>query len=79
MIVNECIMYNETANGDGLVSVLDYDHRTAKRSDPPLVCIEIQSPSQSTEEMVDKTAVYFRFGVKIVLDCGSRRERRFCV
>ncbi len=43
---------------------LDYDHRTAKRSDPPLVCIEIQSPSQSTEEMVDKTAIYFRFGVK---------------
>jgi Uma2 family endonuclease len=43
---------------------LDYDHRTAKRSDPPLACIEIQSPSQSNEEMVAKTGIYFNFGVK---------------
>ena len=43
---------------------LDFDHRTVKRSDAPLVCIEIQSPSQSTEQMVDKTQVYFEFGVR---------------
>ena len=43
---------------------LDYEHRTAKRSDAPLACIEIQSPSQSNEEMVDKTSIYFDFGVK---------------
>ncbi len=43
---------------------LDYDNRTAKRTDPPLTCIEIQSPSQSNEEMVDKTALYFDFGVR---------------
>ena len=43
---------------------LDYDHRTAKRADAPLVCIEIQSPSQSTEEMVEKTHIYFDFGVQ---------------
>ena len=43
---------------------LDYDHRTAKRTDAPLVCVEIQSPSQSTEEMVEKTHIYFRFGVR---------------
>jgi Uma2 family endonuclease len=43
---------------------LDYEHRTAKRTDPPLLCIEIQSPSQSAEEMVDKTNVYFGFGVR---------------
>ena len=44
--------------------MLDYDHRQARRTDPPLLCIEIQSPSQSPEEMVAKTEVYFRFGVQ---------------
>lgn len=48
---------------------LDYEHRTAKRTDAPLACIEItgppsRSPSQSNEEMVDKTIVYFNFGVR---------------
>ena len=43
---------------------LDYVHRSSKRTDAPLVSIEIQSPSQSLEFMVDKTAVYFDFGVK---------------
>lgn len=43
---------------------LDYEHRTAKRSDAPLACVEIQSPSQSAEEMVDKTNIYFNFGVR---------------
>lgn len=48
---------------------LDYEHRTAKRTDAPLACVEItgpplRSPSQSNEEMVDKTGVYFNFGVR---------------
>ncbi len=43
---------------------LDYEHRTAKRTDAPLVCVEIQSPSQSLEDMVDKTLVYFSFGAQ---------------
>jgi Uma2 family endonuclease len=43
---------------------LDYEHRTARRTDAPLLCIEIQSPSQSAEEMVNKTNVYFAFGVR---------------
>ena len=43
-----------------------YQHEPAKRTDAPLVCIEIQSPSpsQSLEQMVDKTTMYFDFGVK---------------
>lgn len=44
--------------------LLDYDNEPAKRADPPLTCIEIQLPSQSNEEMVAKTHLYFRFGVK---------------
>ncbi len=43
---------------------LNYDNEPAKRIDPPLTCIEIQSPSQSNEEMVAKTNIYFQFGVK---------------
>ena len=48
---------------------LNYENEPAKRTDPPLTCIEIQSPSQSNrdagpEEMVAKTHVYFHFGVK---------------
>jgi Uma2 family endonuclease len=35
----------------------------AKRPDAPLVTVEIQSPSQSLDEMVDKANVYFAFGV----------------
>ena len=45
-------------------SALDFENRPARNPTPPLLCIEIQSPSQSTEEMVDKTAIYFQFGVK---------------
>lgn len=36
----------------------------SKRTDPPLITIEIQSPSQSLDEMLDKANVYFQFGVK---------------
>lgn len=48
---------------------LDYQHEPAKRTDAPLTCIEItepplRSPSQSNEEMVAKTNVYFQFGVR---------------
>ncbi|MCU0393992.1 MAG: Uma2 family endonuclease [Thermoflexibacter sp.] len=43
---------------------LDFISEPARRSDAPLVTIEIQSPSQSLEQMVDKTDLYFQFGVK---------------
>ncbi len=43
---------------------LDFIAEPAKRSDAPLLCVEIQSPSQSNEEMVGKVSVYFRFGVR---------------
>lgn len=46
------------------VMPLRYGDEPAKRSDAPLTCIEIQSPSQSLDDMVDKTAVYFDFGVR---------------
>jgi len=36
----------------------------ARRADPPLCCIEIQSASQGTEEMIEKVKTYFAFGVK---------------
>jgi Uma2 family endonuclease len=44
--------------------VIDYQNQPAKRTDAPLLCIEIQSPSQSNEEMVAKTNIYFQFGVR---------------
>ena len=43
---------------------LDYENQAAEETNPPLTCIEIQSPSQSNEEMVAKTHIYFQFGVK---------------
>jgi Uma2 family endonuclease len=43
---------------------LDYQNQPAKRTDAPLLTIEIQSPSQSPEEMIEKTNIYFEFGVK---------------
>lgn len=42
---------------------LSFGDEPAKRPDAPLLCIEIQSPSQSLEEMVEKTTTYFQFGV----------------
>ncbi|MBC8110798.1 MAG: Uma2 family endonuclease [Verrucomicrobia bacterium] len=36
----------------------------AKQTTPPFITIEIQSPSQSLDEMVDKANIYFAFGVK---------------
>ena len=43
---------------------LDFFDEPAKRSDAPLLAIEIQSPSQSNEEMKEKVQRYFEFGVK---------------
>jgi len=43
---------------------LDYENRSARRTDAPLCCIEIQSPSQSIEEMLAKVKTYFQFGVR---------------
>ncbi|GAB3510349.1 hypothetical protein GCM10027341_48670 [Spirosoma knui] len=43
---------------------LELIHEPAKRSDAPLFTVEIQSPSQSMDEMVEKTERYFAFGVK---------------
>jgi Uma2 family endonuclease len=43
---------------------LGYGDEPTKRTDPPITCIEIQSPSQGLEVMVAKTHVYFAFGVQ---------------
>ena len=43
---------------------LDYGNRPARQSEPPLCCIEIQSQSQSLEEMLAKVHLYFQFGVR---------------
>lgn len=42
---------------------LDFKHDPSRRSDAPLLAVEIQSASQSTKEMVDKLDAYFTFGV----------------
>jgi Uma2 family endonuclease len=43
---------------------LNFISENAKQTDAPLLTIEIQSPSQSNEEMIDKAYQYFNFGVK---------------
>lgn len=43
---------------------LDFKNNPARRLDAPLLIIEIQSPSQSSKDMVDKLEPYFHFGVK---------------
>ncbi len=43
---------------------LDFVNEPAKRSDAPLLAIEILSASQSLDEMVAKANTYFNFGVK---------------
>ena len=42
---------------------LDFKHDPSRRSDAPLLIVEIQSASQSTKEMVEKLDAYFDFGV----------------
>ena len=43
---------------------LNLVNEQARQTDAPLLVAEIQSPSQSMDGMVDKTARYFSFGVK---------------
>ena len=43
---------------------LDFKNDPARRTDAPLLAIEIQSASQSTKDMTDKLESYFYFGVK---------------
>ncbi len=43
---------------------LNYINEVAKQSEPPLLTIEIQSPSQSPDQMVEKAYKYLEFGVK---------------
>ena len=43
---------------------LDFKNDPARRTDPPLLSIEIQSPSQSTKDMTQKLEPYFSFGIK---------------
>ena len=43
---------------------LDYKNDPARRTDAPLLSVEIQSGSQSTKDMTDKLESYFYFGIK---------------
>ncbi len=43
---------------------LNFVNELARQPDAPLLTVEIQSPSQSNDEMVDKTLQYFAFGVQ---------------
>jgi Uma2 family endonuclease len=43
---------------------LNFVNETARQTDAPLLAIEIQSPSQSNEDMIGKTYQYFNFGVQ---------------
>jgi Uma2 family endonuclease len=43
---------------------LNFINEIAKQTEAPLLTIEIQSPSQSNDFMIDKAYQYFDFGVK---------------
>lgn len=43
---------------------LNFVNETAKQTAPPLLTVEIQSPSQSNDFMIDKASQYFAFGVQ---------------
>jgi Uma2 family endonuclease len=43
---------------------LDFNNDPSRRTDAPLLSIEIQSPSQSTKDMTSKLEPYFSFGIK---------------
>ncbi len=43
---------------------LNFTNEPARQTDAPLLAVEIQSPSQANEEMVEKTLRYFAFGVQ---------------
>ncbi len=44
--------------------VLNYVNEVSKQTNPPLLSIEIQSPSQTTDDMIEKLSKYFSFGIK---------------
>jgi Uma2 family endonuclease len=46
------------------IAPLNFLDEPARRPDAPLLTIEIQSPSQSMNEMVEKVERYFAFGVQ---------------
>ena len=43
---------------------LNFVNETVKQTDAPLLVIEIQSPSQSNDFMIDKAKQYFAFGTQ---------------
>jgi Uma2 family endonuclease len=45
-------------------SAIDYVHDVISRTDAPLLTVEILSPKQALNELVDKTVRYFAFGVR---------------
>jgi len=53
---HELIVYHQQA--------LDFKNGQSRRENKPLLAIEIQSASQSTNDMVEKLKPYFEFGVK---------------
>ena len=46
------------------IEPIDFFHDEIKRKEPPLATIEILSPSQVLQTLLDKTNEYFSFGVK---------------
>jgi hypothetical protein len=45
-------------------TALDLRHDVSRHPDPPLLVVEIFSPQQGTQEVLDKVDAYFAFGVK---------------
>ncbi len=43
---------------------VDFRHDVVRRTDPPLVVVEIWSPSQDSQEVMDKVEAYLQAGVK---------------
>ena len=43
---------------------LDLRRDTIRRTDPPLLVVEILSPTQGYQEVLDKVAAYFQHGIK---------------
>jgi Uma2 family endonuclease len=43
---------------------VDWRHDEVQRTEPPLTAVEIFSPTQSQQSVMDKVEVYFRNGVK---------------
>ncbi len=43
---------------------INFRHDDIRRDDPPLLAVEIFSPTQGSQEILDKVDVYFRHGVK---------------